>query len=247
MKRSTFAILFTVLITLSCVFASCNARDTIPLFDSSDTTDTDTEAYTSMIRELEDQIVELKQNQYISESKRAEEILRLEKLILEIKQSANTNTDNDTEQNTDTDTNKDTSADTDTDASTEPDNTDNAPTGKFLYTVNENKATVTGYTGGDTVLTIPSSIDGYEVTAIADDAFTSKELETVIVPDGVTKIGWFAFAECDALRSVTLPDSVVSIGYSAFPKKINGFTLICSSESFASRYAESYGLSVTSI
>ena len=94
MKRSTFALLFTVLLTFSCVFASCNVRDGI--LSDSNTTDTEENTdYNLLIKELEDKIIELKQDQYISETKRAEELLRLEQMILELKQ--NSDTDKNTE------------------------------------------------------------------------------------------------------------------------------------------------------
>lgn len=234
MKRTTFAILFTILITLSCIFASCNARSGIIGQGGQSDTKADTEDYVSLIRELEDQIIELKQNQYISESKRTEEILRIEKLISELKQSGKpTDTEGDTEADKDT---------SDTEASTPT-----SPEGKFLYDIENGEAVITGYTGEDPVLILPSSIDGYTVTRIADDAFNSEKLQSVTVPEGIIKIGWFAFRECPSLRTVTLPESVKSIGYSAFPQKSDSFTVICPAGSFAQRYAESYGISVTAI
>ena len=38
----------------------------------------------------------------------------------------------------------------------------------------------------------------------------------VVIPDGVTSIGSFAFSGCSSLTSVTIPDSVTSIGWNAF-------------------------------
>ena len=38
----------------------------------------------------------------------------------------------------------------------------------------------------------------------------------VVIPDGVTSIGNWAFIGCSSLTSVTIPDSVTSIGDSAF-------------------------------
>lgn len=38
----------------------------------------------------------------------------------------------------------------------------------------------------------------------------------VVIPDGVTSIGEFAFSECSNLTSVTIPDSVTKIGNDAF-------------------------------
>ena len=42
------------------------------------------------------------------------------------------------------------------------------------------------------------------------------EIQTVVIEDGVTSIGDWAFYNCSALTQVTLPDSVTSIGYYAF-------------------------------
>lgn len=44
---------------------------------------------------------------------------------------------------------------------------------------------------------------------------------TIIIPDGVTKIGNYAFAECGELTSIIIPESVESIGECAFEKCIN--------------------------
>ncbi|MBQ3209478.1 MAG: leucine-rich repeat protein [Alistipes sp.] len=51
----------------------------------------------------------------------------------------------------------------------------------------------------------------------AGNLYLNNELVTdLIIPDGVTKIGSYAFYNCDSLTSVTIPDSVTSIGGSAF-------------------------------
>lgn len=42
------------------------------------------------------------------------------------------------------------------------------------------------------------------------------EMETVIIEDGVTSIGSWAFYECTSLSFVSIPSSVISIGYSTF-------------------------------
>ena len=64
--------------------------------------------------------------------------------------------------------------------------------------------------GGDVV--IP---DG--VTSIGTFAFGACEnLTNVTIPNSVTSIGEAAFEGCDNLTSITIPDSVTSIGHSAF-------------------------------
>src|SRR5690606_15881943 len=58
-------------------------------------------------------------------------------------------------------------------------------------------ATITGYTGGATALTIPASVDiagtSYDVTAIGIGAFANSDLTSVVIPDSVTTMGRDAF------------------------------------------------------
>lgn len=90
--------------------------------------------------------------------------------------------------------------------------------GYYTYTVSNGEATITGVDtaiSGD--VTIPSTLGGYPVTCIGDDAFEHCDsLTSVIVPDSVTSIGHGAFFECYSLTSVTIGDGVKSIGNAAF-------------------------------
>ncbi len=43
-----------------------------------------------------------------------------------------------------------------------------------------------------------------------------KDVTAIVIPDGVTRIGDYAFNRCSKLKSVTIPDSVTSIGGNAF-------------------------------
>jgi len=55
------------------------------------------------------------------------------------------------------------------------------------------------------------------VTNIGDFAFSNcTNLADVSLPDSVTKFGWLVFADCTGLTSVTIPDSVLYIGWYAF-------------------------------
>ena len=92
-----------------------------------------------------------------------------------------------------------------------------ATEGKFKYTVTDGKAQITEYTGFATELTIPSTLGGYPVTAIGDDAFDyCRSLTSVTIPDSVTTIGDRAFYVCSSLTSIIIPDSVTTIGDRAF-------------------------------
>ncbi len=89
----------------------------------------------------------------------------------------------------------------------------------YTYTVKDGEATVTGYTGSDTELVIPSTLGGYPVRAIGEDAFYySNSIQSIVIPDGITVIEAEAFMNCTSLQRITLPDSVTSIGDDAFYK-----------------------------
>jgi hypothetical protein len=74
---------------------------------------------------------------------------------------------------------------------------------------------ITGYTGNDTVISIPARINGATVVAIGDYAFSGTRLTSVTIPPSVTSIGDVAFYRTP-LTSVNIPDSVTSIGEHAF-------------------------------
>ena len=95
------------------------------------------------------------------------------------------------------------------------------------------------YTGTDTTVVIPDTIDGLPVTSIAGYAFNgtnvtsvtlpanmtaldgyafygASKLTSVKFPSGLTSIGQYAFEFCTSLKSITIPNTVTSIGNGAF-------------------------------
>ena len=55
------------------------------------------------------------------------------------------------------------------------------------------------------------------VTSIGKYAFRDySNLASIEIPDSVTSIGNYAFYNCNGLTDITIPDSVTSIGYCAF-------------------------------
>ena len=111
----------------------------------------------------------------------------------------------------------------------------------FRYRLENGKAIVTGYTGTSTLVTIPTTLDGYPVVAIGERAFEGQKIAAVMLPDGLEAIGWFAFYGCEQLIDVSIPTSVTSIGYAVFDG-CESVSIVCASGSYAEQYAISYGL-----
>lgn len=94
----------------------------------------------------------------------------------------------------------------------------------FIYTFLEYDGTarIDSYTGSATDLEIPSSIDGYTVTIIGNNAFEGNHnLISVTIPDTVTTIYKEAFAYCSNLQNIALPNSIETIYYGAFRECTN--------------------------
>ena len=73
-----------------------------------------------------------------------------------------------------------------------------------------------GYYMSDTYANQLVSVDLSSATYLGEYAFAlCKELETVVLGDGITEIKQYAFASCDALKTIDL-DKVVTIGDYAF-------------------------------
>jgi len=111
--------------------------------------------------------------------------------------------------------------------------------GDWTYSVTDNQATITGYSGAGGAVEIPAEVDGVavvkvgdeafknntsvtsitipdSVTSIGDGAFTASDLTSITIPDSVTSIGDDTFFNCTSLASIIIPDSVTSIGDWAF-------------------------------
>lgn len=71
------------------------------------------------------------------------------------------------------------------------------------FDFNLTTGTITKYNGTDTVVVIPSKINGVTVTTIGTDAFLGLNITSVTIPASVTEIGSNAFAGCTNLTSVT--------------------------------------------
>jgi hypothetical protein len=95
----------------------------------------------------------------------------------------------------------------------------------FNYSVSNSTATITGYSGTNKVISIPSNLNGYTVTRIGTNAFYESVVTSVTLPDSVTVVGAYAFARCFNLTNISLGNGLSSIGDFAFWASYN-FTSI---------------------
>lgn len=100
-----------------------------------------------------------------------------------------------------------------------------AATNTFYF--DETTGTITKYVESDTVVVIPSKINGVTVETIGYAAFERSAVTSVTIPDSVTAILDGAFANCFQLTNISIPNSVTSIGLSAFDgcTKLESITL----------------------
>ena len=110
--------------------------------------------------------------------------------------------------------------------------------GEWTYSVENNQATITGYTGVGGAVTIPSLVNGIPVVGVGPKGnawqfptvfgYANGSITSVTIQDGVTSIGASAFGACGGLTNITIPTSVVSIGDSAFFNcgKLNSVNLL---------------------
>ena len=88
---------------------------------------------------------------------------------------------------------------------------------RYEYTLSKNAqdedvATITKYYGSVAAIIVPDTIDGYPVVAIGNEAFRgNKYLTAILIPDCITSIGDYAFADTN-LDSLVLPDKLNKLG-----------------------------------
>lgn len=217
-KKSIIIIISALLVILSLlsacgrVFGSGTPSDTAQVGNQSAETTNE-----SRIKELEAQIIALMQSQQLSETERKKEIAALNEEIDRLKNSSST------------------------EESKAPPKNEPTSIDSFKYTLDGNRAIISEISAAGDTVTIPSSIDGYQVYSIGSEALRSSAVKAVIISDGIEKLDWFAFRGCAALSSISIPNSVSSIGYGAFDNTAKSLTILCTRDSFAHKYAQSYG------
>ena len=87
----------------------------------------------------------------------------------------------------------------------------------FIYSTNNGTVIITQYIGPGGAVTIPSTIAGLPVTAIANNVFGGvTNLTSVTLPETLTSLGDWAFVSCKGLTSITLPNSLTDLGFASF-------------------------------
>lgn len=91
------------------------------------------------------------------------------------------------------------------------------PDNEFLYAEEDNKIVLKGYNGNSDNIVIPKSINGIEVKEIGDMFLQNNDKAvSIVIPEGIEKIGVCAFEGCSGLSKITMPDTVENIGEQAF-------------------------------
>lgn len=85
---------------------------------------------------------------------------------------------------------------------------------QFTFTTNfaNGAITISGYTGPGGAVIIPSTTNGWPITAIGSGAFQHQATVTdITIPGSVTNIGYGAFFDCTGLTNVSMGSGVLSL------------------------------------
>ena len=81
---------------------------------------------------------------------------------------------------------------------------------------NEDNLTWTLYEDGTLTISGTGAMKNYDRADNLSPAYQNSNVKKVVIEDGVTSIGKYAFFYCTGLTSITIPDGVTSIGKAAF-------------------------------
>ncbi len=91
----------------------------------------------------------------------------------------------------------------------------------YVFAYSGDKGYLVGYKGSDTILKLPTSfeydsnqVDKYDIYQFA--FYYNKEIEAVIVPEGVEVIASNAFAYCSKLSYIVIPSTITTVGTNSF-------------------------------
>ena len=114
---------------------------------------------------------------------------------------------------------------------------------EYEYIIENGGITITRYIGKKTSVQIPNTIGQLPVLKIGENAFSESTVKSVTLPSSCSEIDWFAFYGCYALTTVYISSNVETIGYGAFDCCSKSLTIYCEKNSYAQKYAQSFGIS----
>lgn len=93
-----------------------------------------------------------------------------------------------------------------------------SPANVYEYDIQDDGSIIiTKYIGNESVVEIPSTINGRRVTLIGFESFRAcNSITSITIPSGIEYLGEYAFFDCVNLTSITIPNSVTYIGANAF-------------------------------
>ncbi len=87
----------------------------------------------------------------------------------------------------------------------------------FVYGMIGDAIEIEQYTGDESIVSIPETVEGKRVTSVKKYAFREcRGINEVILPDSIETIGSHAFYNCRRLKKITLSDRAADIGDGAF-------------------------------
>ncbi len=113
-------------------------------------------------------------------------------------------------------------------------------TAKYAPDWCENGVIITSYNGNASSVTVPETIGGKKVIAIANAAFVDKNMTELILPKTIQLVENRAFLGCSSLTTLYFPNSIYQIYDEAFDAATySSFTTLIMNATMAPRYSHS--------
>lgn len=226
--KNKVIVTLSILICLASSLSACSliSKQEPSAPQSTGSLETTAENKDEKIKELEAKIISILQSQQLSETERKKEIALLKAEIDALRKSESEGVSSEKES-----------------ASTGSNESEHETKDQFSYVLNGYSATITSVNFADDTLIIPSVIDGHAVKKLGQEILPkNSSVKRIIISSGVESIDWFAFKGCSSLSTITIPSSVTSIGYGVFDGAPKSIIIECTKDSFAMKYAQSYGI-----
>jgi hypothetical protein len=113
---------------------------------------------------------------------------------------------------------------------------------EYTYRLEGKFAVLTSYLGSERDVVVPAAVDGYLVIGLGDSVFADCDIRSVTLPKTLERMGWFTFYQCKNLEKVVLPEGLSNIGYASFDGCSASLCLYVTDGSYAEQYAISFGI-----